>query len=73
MAAKQSTQAPGLLHRAGCWAVGLYVFAIFFALGAIISLMNGDVMRALGSLLITGIAAGGGIWLARKRAEKGYR
>ncbi|MDB5033510.1 MAG: hypothetical protein JWQ98_751 [Chlorobi bacterium] len=73
MAVKQSTRQEGLLNRAGCWAVGLYVFAIFFALGAIISLVNGDAMRALGSLLITAIAVGGGIWLARRHAENGRR
>ncbi|MEO5928651.1 MAG: hypothetical protein ABIR47_01850 [Candidatus Kapaibacterium sp.] len=70
---KQSIRQQGLLQRAGCWAVGLYVFAIFFTLGAIISLINGDLMRALGSLLITAIAVGGGIWLARKHAENGGR
>jgi hypothetical protein len=55
-------------QRAGCWAVGLYAFAIFFALGAIISLLNGDIIRTLGALLIGAVCVGVGIWLARKNA-----
>lgn len=58
------------LQRAGCWAVGLYAFALFFALGAVISLLNGDIVRTLGSLLIGALCVGGGIWLARRSGEK---
>lgn len=55
--------------RAGCWAIGLYAFAAFFALGAAISLLNADIMRTLGGLALAALSLGGGIWLARKAAN----
>jgi len=61
------------LQRAGCWAVGLYAFALFFALGALISLLNGDILRTIGALFIGALAAGGGIWLARRSGGTGSR
>ncbi len=57
--------------RAGCWAVGLYGFALFFALGAIISLLNADILRALGGAFLTALSLGTGIWLARRASGAG--
>ncbi|HVZ37814.1 MAG TPA: hypothetical protein VHI13_00910 [Candidatus Kapabacteria bacterium] len=66
MARTSDNSIPERIRRAGCWANGLYAFAIFFALGAIISFLNTDIVRALESLLLTAICIGVGIWLARR-------
>jgi hypothetical protein len=54
------------VKRAGCWAVGVYIFGIFFALGTLASLFNGDLLSTFWGLLLTGLALGLGIWLARR-------
>ncbi|MBS1913295.1 MAG: hypothetical protein JST22_15000 [Bacteroidetes bacterium] len=66
MARTNDNSIPERIRRAGCWANGLYAFAIFFALGTIISFLNRDIVRALESLLLTAICIGVGIWLARR-------
>jgi hypothetical protein len=54
------------MKRAGCWAVGLYAFAVFFTLGALVSLINLDFIRAIEGLILAAACMGLGIWLARK-------
>jgi hypothetical protein len=66
LAKKNSESFVDRVKRAGCWAVGLYIFAIFFTLGALVSLINLDFMRAIGGVVIAAICVGLGIWLARK-------
>lgn len=57
------------MQRAGCWAVGLYAFAVFFALGGLISLLNTDIIRAVEGFVLAALSVAGGIWLARKAAR----
>ncbi len=66
MAKKTSESILDRAKRAGCWAVGLYAFAIFFLLGAVVSLLNADFLRTIEALLLAALAVGLGIWLARK-------
>lgn len=56
--------------RAGCWAIGLYAFALFFTLGGLISLANADVLRSAGGFVLAAVSLFGGIWLARRAARQ---
>lgn len=51
---------------AGCWSAGLFAIAIFFALGALISLMNGDLSTALEASVVAGVAGAAAAWLRRR-------
>lgn len=58
-------------RNTGCWAIGLYAFSLFFAIGAVVSFLNIDLVRAAQGAALTGLALGGGIWFAQKhRAGK---
>ncbi len=57
------------VQRAGCWAAGLYAFGIFFTFGAIISLLNADLLRTLGGLILAALSVACGIWLARRHGR----
>jgi hypothetical protein len=70
VARKTSVSLLDRVKRAGCWAVGLYAFAIFFALGALVSLINLDFLRAIGGLVLAALCVGLGIGLARKGAGR---
>lgn len=56
------------LRRAGCIASGLLTFALFFAIGAAVSLVSGDWLTTLQALVVAGLFAGAGIWLGRRRS-----
>jgi hypothetical protein len=58
------------VRRAGCWAVGLYAFAVFFTIGALVSLLNVDIIRAIEGGALAALCLGVGIWLARKGAGR---
>lgn len=55
--------------QAGCWAIGLYIIAAFFAFGMLISMLNADILTALQALILTALFAAGGWWLARRNAQ----
>lgn len=59
-----------IVGNAGCFALGLYGFAIFFALGALVSFLNVDFMRTAQAVILMGLSLGGGIWLAQKHKRK---
>ncbi len=69
MAASNSTSILDRVQRAGCWAVGLYAFAAFFALGGLISMLNADIIRAVEGFVLAALSVAGGIWLARRAAQ----
>lgn len=50
----------------GCLAFGLYVLALFFAAGALVSFLNVDMMRTAQAVILMGLSLGGGIWFAQK-------
>lgn len=56
------------LSRAGCLAIGLATFALFFAVGFIVSLVSGDFMMMLQSLVVAALLAGAALWLGRRHA-----
>ncbi len=58
----------GLFRRLGCWSVGVFLFALFFGIGALVSLFGGDIMIALQGLVLAVAVAGLGVWLGRKHA-----
>jgi len=57
------------MKLAGCWAIGLYAMAIFFAFGTLISLFNADILTALQALIMMALFALVGWWLARKNEK----
>lgn len=57
------------MKRAGCWAVGFYLLAVFFAMGLLISFLNGDILTALQALIVMALFGMLGWWLAQKRAR----
>ncbi|HVK38975.1 MAG TPA: hypothetical protein VNA88_10615 [Candidatus Kapabacteria bacterium] len=54
-------------RRAGCLALGLLSFAFFFAVGAAVSLVSGDLMMALQALVVAAVFAGFGVLVMRRR------
>ena len=46
--------------------MGLYAFAIFFTLGAFVSLLNADIIRTIEGSALAALCLGIGVWLARK-------
>jgi hypothetical protein len=57
------------LRRAGCLASGLLSFALFFAIGAAVSLVSGDWLTTLQALVVAALFGGGGVWIGRKRSK----
>ena len=54
------------LQRLGCIANVLLVAAIYFAVGILVALFNGDIWSLVQSLLLTAACIGVAIWLARR-------
>ena len=61
------------MKRAGCWAVGFYVLALFFALGLLVSFLNGDIITAIQALVVMVLFGMVGWWLAQKRNQNSRR
>jgi hypothetical protein len=57
--------------RIGCWSVGLLAVAAFFALGAIVSLLNGDILTVLQGLLLAVVVGAVAIWVGRRKMRGG--
>jgi len=57
--------------RIGCWSVGLFAVAAFFALGAIVSLLNGDILTVLQGLLLAVVVGAVAIWAGRRKMRGG--
>ncbi len=55
------------IERVGCFVIGLYALALFFAFGAFISLLNGDLTTSIQGGILAGLALAIGIWRARRR------
>lgn len=62
---------PTWFERAGCWAVGVYAFALYFAVATLVTVFNGDILRTLESGVLAALLVAFGIWLARRNVEKG--
>jgi|GEM_PF-5178358 len=62
---------PTWFERAGCWAVGVYAFALYFAVAALVTILNGDVLRMLESGVLAVLLVIFGVWLARRNVAKG--
>ena len=60
-------------RNAGCWAVGMYAFGLFFAVGALISFLNIDLMTTLHGGILAVLFVAGGIWLARRNRDSARR
>ena len=57
-------------RRAGCIASGAASLALFFAIGAIVSLLAGDVLMVLQSLVVAALLFGAAIWIARVHRKR---
>ncbi len=57
------------IQRAGCWAVGFYTLAAFFAVGFMVSLLNADILTALQSVIMMALFGLLAWWLAQKRKQ----
>jgi hypothetical protein len=58
------------LRRAGCLATFLLALAFFFLLGALVTLLNGDITGMLQAVLLVVLAGGAGVWLTRRNLLK---
>lgn len=61
---------PTWFERAGCWAVGVYAFALYFAIATLVTVLNGDVLRMVESGALAALLVALGIWLARRNVAK---
>jgi hypothetical protein len=52
--------------EAGCIPLGLLILAIFFVLGALASLLNGEMTLVLEALAIAALFAATALWLRRR-------
>ena len=62
-------QAPGyieLARRAGCWANALVAIGIFFLIGALVSLFNGEIGMTLQALIAASLMIAVAILVGRK-------
>lgn len=57
--------------RLGCWSVGLFAVAAFFAIGALVSLLNGDILTVLQALLLVGVVGAVAYWVGRRKMRGG--
>ena len=57
-------------RRAGCWANALFVMALFFATGAVVSLFNAEIATTLQALIATFLLLAIAIWAARRRESR---
>ena len=62
-------------RNTGCIGIGLYGFALFFAVGAVVSFFNVDIMTAVQGALLTALFFGVGIYFARRhyQAQRGKK
>jgi hypothetical protein len=53
-------------RQAGCIATGVATFALFFAVGVLVSLMSGDFLTTFQALAVTALLGGLALWLERR-------
>jgi hypothetical protein len=58
------------LRRAGCFASGAATLALFFAVGAAVSLVSGDWLPTLQAVVVAALFTGAALWLARRHAAR---
>jgi hypothetical protein len=63
----------GYARRAGCWSVGVLAIALFFLIGALVTLLNGDIWGVVQALLLAALAIALAIWLARRHGTNDTR
>ena len=56
--------------RAGCWAVGTLLLALFFVIGTLISLLNGDLLTTIQGGALAAVGVGLAIYLAQRHQRK---
>lgn len=56
--------------RAGCWAVGTLLLALFFVIGTLISLLNGDLLTTIQGGALAAVGIGIAIYLAQRHQRK---
>lgn len=56
--------------RAGCWAVGTLLLALFFVIGTLISLLNGDLLTTIQGGALAAVGIGIAIYLAQRHQSK---
>jgi hypothetical protein len=54
-------------RNAGCIATGLATFALFFGVGAVVSLFSGDPLTTLQALVVAVLLLGAAYWLEQRR------
>lgn len=52
--------------RAGCWAVGTLLLALFFLIATLVSLLNGDLLTTIQGGALGAVAIGLAIYLAQR-------
>ena len=63
----RAKQREGFLHRAGWLGMALLAGALFFLIGGVISLLNGDLSVAIQGLIVSGLLIVGGLYVAVRR------
>jgi hypothetical protein len=56
--------------RAGCWAVGTLLLALFFVIGTLISLMNGDLLTTIQGGALAAVGVGLALYLSQRHQRK---
>jgi len=56
--------------RAGCWAVGTLFLALFFVVGTLISLLNGDILTTIQGGALAAVGIGVAIYLGQRHERK---
>jgi hypothetical protein len=72
MAKSVRRNTPGMVElarRAGCWANALAAVALFFLLGALVSLFNGEIAITLQAFIAMFLLLAIAIWAGRRSAR----
>lgn len=64
---RQTRGSGGFFRRAGWIGTALLAGASFFLVGAIVSLLNGDMSVALQGLIVAALLTAGGLYVAARR------
>jgi len=48
----------------------MYALGLFFALGALVSFLNVDLVTAIQGAILAALCVGGGIWFARRNVDR---
>lgn len=62
-----SKKREGFFHRAGWWGTGMLAGALFFLIGGLVSLLNGDNSVALQGLVVCALLVGGCLYIVGKK------